>query len=59
MRTSTISSGTVDIKAICNCLRSQGWFGDVTIGKVQFGYEITSSAGGKDFVTNNLTITAT
>jgi hypothetical protein len=59
VRTSNIWSGTVDIKAICNWLRSQGWFGDVTIGKVQFGYEITSSAGGKDFVTNNLTITAT
>ena len=37
----------------------RGWFGDVTLGNVQFGYEITSSSGGKDFVTNNVTITAT
>jgi hypothetical protein len=59
LRTSNTSSGTVDIKAICNWLRSRGWFGDVTMGNVQFGYEITSSNGGKDFVTNNLTITAT
>lgn len=59
LRTSNTNSGTVDIKAICNWIRSRGWFGDVTIGNVQFGYEITSSNGGKDFVTNNLTITAT
>ncbi|WP_211588804.1 glycoside hydrolase family 12 protein [Allorhizocola rhizosphaerae] len=59
VRTSNTSSGTVDIKAVCNWLRSRGWFGDVTIGNVQFGYEITSSSGGRDFVTNNLTITAT
>lgn len=49
---------TVDIKAVANWIRSRGWFGDVTIGNVQFGYEITSSSGGRDFVTNRLTITA-
>ena len=59
MRTSNTSSGTVDIKAICNWIRNRGWFGDVTIGNVQFGYEITSSSGGRDFVSNNVTITAT
>jgi hypothetical protein len=32
-------------------------FGDVTIGNVQLGYEITSSAGGKDFVTNGFSVT--
>jgi len=59
LRTSNTSSGTVDIKAVANWIRSRGWFGDVTIGNVQFGYEITSSSGGRDFITNNLTITAT
>lgn len=57
VRTSNISSGTVDIKAICNWIRSRGWFGDVTIGNVQFGYVITSSSGGKNFISNNVTIT--
>jgi hypothetical protein len=59
LRTSNTNSGTVDIKAIVNWIRARGWFGDVTIGNVQFGYEITSSNGGRDFVTNTLTITAT
>ncbi len=30
--------------------------GDETIGDVQFGYEITSSAGGLDFRTDSLTV---
>lgn len=58
IRTSDSSSGTVDIKAICNWTKSWGWFGDVTIGNVQFGYGITSSTGGKNLVTNDLNITA-
>ncbi|MBV1856417.1 glycoside hydrolase family 12 protein [Catellatospora tritici] len=58
VRTSNTSSGAVDIKAIVNWVKNRGWFGDVTVGNVQFGYEITSSSGGKDFITNNATITA-
>lgn len=57
VRNGNTSSGTVDIRAIVQWLRSQGWFGDVTIGNVQFGYEITSSSGGKDFVTNSFSVT--
>jgi glycosyl hydrolase family 12 len=57
VRTGNTASGTVDIRAIVQWLRSKGWFGDVTIGNVQFGYEITSSSGGKDFVTNSFSVT--
>jgi hypothetical protein len=57
VRTSNTNSGTVDVRAIAQWLRSHGWFGDVTIGNVQFGYEITSSSGGKDFVTNSYSVT--
>ena len=35
-------------------IRDRGWFGDVTVGNVQFGFEITSSSGGKNFTTNQL-----
>lgn len=57
VRTGNTGSGTVDIAAVARWIRSAGWFGDVTIGNVQFGYEITSSAGGKDFVTNSFSVT--
>jgi hypothetical protein len=45
VRTSKTNSATVDVLAIMNWLRSQGWWGDVTLGDVQFGFEITSTAG--------------
>ncbi|MEU0841133.1 hypothetical protein ABZ370_16895 [Streptomyces sp. NPDC005962] len=59
IRSSNSSSGTVDIKSIVNWVKNtKGWFGDVTIGDVQFGYEITSSAGGLDFRTNSFGVSA-
>ncbi|MDW6059577.1 hypothetical protein SAZ11_18120 [Streptomyces sp. FXJ1.4098] len=57
IRTSNSNSGSVDIKAIVNWIKNtKGWFGDVTIGDVQFGYEITSSSGGLDFKTNSFNV---
>ncbi len=43
--------------AIAQWIRARGRFGDVTIGDVQLGYEITWSAGGKNFVTNAFSVT--
>jgi hypothetical protein len=57
VRTSNTTAGTVDIRAIATWIRGRGWFGDVTIGNVQFGYEITSSPGGKNFTTNSFSVT--
>ncbi|WP_233604194.1 hypothetical protein [Micromonospora sp. HM5-17] len=56
LRTSHTHSGTIDVRAIVTWIRNRGWFGDVTVGDVQFGYEITSSAGGRDFVTNSFSV---
>ncbi|GIE83165.1 hypothetical protein Aph02nite_91150 [Actinoplanes philippinensis] len=58
VRTSNTSAGTVDIRAVLNWIRSRGWYGDVTLSTIQFGYEITSSSGGKDFVTNSYSASA-
>jgi hypothetical protein len=43
----------VDVRAILNWLRSQGWMGDEYMGELQFGFEITSSAGGMNFGSKN------
>ena len=56
LRTSDTDAGAVDVLEIMNWIREQGWFGDVTIGDVQFGYEITSSSGGLDFITNDFSV---
>lgn len=57
-RTSNTSSGTVDVKAILNWIRSEGWFGNITLGNVEFGYEITSSNGGLNFDTNSYSVSS-
>ncbi|WP_330328879.1 hypothetical protein OHS33_03400 [Streptomyces sp. NBC_00536] len=58
LRTSDSHSGTVDVKPILHWIaHTKGWMpGSETIGDVQFGYEITSSSGGLNFTTNNLTV---
>jgi hypothetical protein len=56
VRQSNTNSGTVDIKAIVDWIRARGWFGDVTVGDVQFGYEITSSAGNLAFTTTDYSV---
>ncbi|MER7969872.1 hypothetical protein ABTX35_12915 [Streptomyces sp. NPDC096080] len=59
VRTSNSTSGTVDVLPILKWIKdTKGWFGNETIGDVQFGYEITSSSGGLDFTTNNLTVSS-
>ncbi|MFI1357206.1 hypothetical protein ACH4TV_27020 [Streptomyces sp. NPDC020898] len=59
IRTSNSSSGTVNILPILKWIKdTKGWFGNETIGDVQFGFEITSSSGGLDFTTNNLTVSS-
>jgi hypothetical protein len=59
IRTSNSSSGTVNILPILKWIKdTQRWMGNETIGDVQFGYEVTSSSGGLNFTTNNLTVSS-
>lgn len=58
VRTGNTNSGTVDVLAIMNWIKTQGWFGDVTLGEVQFGFEITSSAGGMDFKVSKFSVSS-
>ena len=57
VRTSNTSSGSVDILSLMKWIQGQGWYGNVTLGNVQFGYEITSSSGGLNFATNSYSVT--
>ncbi|MER7405300.1 hypothetical protein ABT373_23150 [Streptomyces sp. NPDC000070] len=59
LRTSDSNSGTVNILPILKWIKdTKRWMGNETIGDVQFGYEITSSSGGLNFTTNNLTVSS-
>jgi hypothetical protein len=56
LRTSKTNNATINVKAMMDWVRARGWFGDVTVGDVQFGYEITSSSGGLNYVTNSYSV---
>nr|WP_221374200.1 cellulose binding domain-containing protein [Actinoplanes polyasparticus] len=51
IRTDT-NSGTIDLLAVMNWLRTNNWWGNVTVGELQFGFEITGTAGQSNFTTN-------
>lgn len=57
LRTSNTNSGTVDVRAILNWLRTQGWWADVTVGEVQFGFEISGTNGSAAFTDNSFAMT--
>jgi hypothetical protein len=58
LRTSNTNSGSVDVLAVMNWIRNRGWYGDVTINDVQFGFEITSSSGGMNFTSNSYSVSS-
>ncbi|GAB3654583.1 glycoside hydrolase family 12 protein [Glycomyces tarimensis] len=53
---SQTTSSTVNITAHCQWLVNQGRLPNVRIDQIQFGWEITSSAGGRDFRVNNYSL---
>jgi len=58
LRTSSTSSGTVNIKAILRWMKKEGWIDNVTMGNLQFGTEISTTAvGGSNFNTNSYSVT--
>ncbi|MET9834689.1 hypothetical protein ABZ078_36605 [Streptomyces sp. NPDC006385] len=59
LRTSDSTSGNVQILPILKWIKdTKRWWGDEVIGDVQFGFEVTSSAGGLNFQTNSMSITS-
>ncbi|WP_426504298.1 cellulose binding domain-containing protein [Dactylosporangium sp. McL0621] len=56
VRTGNTNSGSVDVLAVMNWLRTNNWWGDVTVGQVQFGFELSGTAGQSNFVCNNFTL---
>lgn len=58
LRTSKTNNATIDILSILRYLQNNGWMGNVTVGQVQYGFEITSSSGGMNFGSRNFSVTA-
>ncbi|NUP53012.1 MAG: hypothetical protein HOW97_37685 [Catenulispora sp.] len=59
LNTGYATSGTVNVLDVLKWLEnSEHWIGNVTLGNVQFGWEITSSSGGMNFQVNNYWVSA-
>ena len=59
LNTGSSTSGTVNILAVLKWLENtEGWIGNVTLGNVQFGWEITSSSGGENFQVNSYSVSS-
>lgn len=43
-RTSNTNSGTVNLQQVVQWIRNQGWFGNVNMHKIEFGFEITTAS---------------
>ncbi len=56
LRTSKTNSGTVDVLAIQRWIQARGWFGNITLGEVQYGFEITNTNGGANFNCNSYSV---
>ncbi|MDA1359833.1 hypothetical protein O1R50_09380 [Glycomyces luteolus] len=51
------TEASIDITGHCQWLVAQGHMPEVRIDQIQFGWEITSAAGGHDFTVNDYTLT--
>ena len=56
VRSSKTNAGTIDVLAVMNWIKNQGWYGDEMVDRVQLGFEITSSPAGLNFTTNSYSV---
>jgi xyloglucan-specific endo-beta-1,4-glucanase len=57
LRSTKTNNTTVDVLAVLNYLKTLGWIGDLTVGDLQYGFEITSASGGLNFAAKNFAVT--
>lgn len=58
LRTTKTNNATTDLKAVLLWIKSIGYFGNITVGQVQYGVEATTTSGTQTFTMNNYTVTS-
>jgi len=56
LNTGRATSGNVDILSVLRWIESKGWYGNVSLNQVQFGFEITSSNGNQSYTSNSFSV---
>jgi xyloglucan-specific endo-beta-1,4-glucanase len=57
LRTSKTNNTTTNILAVLQWIKSIGYFGNITVGQVQYGVEVTSTSGSETWTMSNYTLT--
>ena len=57
LRTSKSNNTTTNILAVLQWIKSVGYFGNITVGQVQYGVEVTSTSGSETWTVSNYTLT--
>ncbi|WP_443750761.1 GH12 family glycosyl hydrolase domain-containing protein [Asticcacaulis solisilvae] len=59
LRTTKTNNATTDIKAILNWIKGIGYFGNITVGQLQYGVEVTSTnSASSTWTMSNYTVTS-
>ena len=58
LRTTKTNNATTDIKAVLTWIKGTGYFGNITVGQVQYGVEVTSTSGAQTWTMSNYTVTS-
>jgi hypothetical protein len=56
VRASGTNASSVDILAVLKWIEARGWFGNITLGKVQFGFEISATNGTQRYQVNSYSV---
>ena len=57
LRTSKSNNTTTNILAVLQWIKSVGYFGNITVGQLQYGVEATSTSGSETWTMSNYTLT--
>ena len=57
LRTSKTNNTTTNILAVLQWIKSVGYFGNITVGQLQYGVEVTSTSGSATWTMSNYTLT--
>jgi len=58
VRTSKTNTTTTNILAVLQWIKSIGYFGNITVGNLQYGVEVTTSSGTQTWTINSYSLTS-
>ncbi len=58
LRTSQTNNTTTNLLAVLQWIESKGYFGNITVGQVQYGVEVANTSGNETWTMSNYTVTS-